>query len=226
MNPIELLRSTQRAVAPQEMLNMHDNLKELRQQQKVVQAQQTADQNALINLEGRQRMQEADVQRMREREQIKENVRLMEAVRPFAKYRGARNRHLEAKNKRKEAAAELKRLEEEVEPALRAVNSKKTYYEMIQMVVKEKQQLIEKADRAAVNVNNQVETLGERGEEYSREQAAEAKNGREYRQRIARTEQAIARLKKQMEEEPPNLDIASYTEKIVGWAHIYLTLCH
>ncbi len=216
MTPVELLKSTQRAVASQEMIDMHENLKELRQQQKEIQARQTADQETLQNLEGRQRMQEADVERMREREQIKERVRLMEAARPFARYRGARNKHREAKEKRKEQEVALKKLEREVEPSLRAVNEKQQYQRQIDSVVAERRHAIELADRAANTLDKQVRTLTERGEELDKERDAEINSAKNEKQMLARTEGVINRLKKQMEEPPPELDISSCNEQIVS----------
>lgn len=215
MTPVELLKSTQRAIAPQEMIDMHNELKELRQQQKELQAKQLSDQETLANFEGRQRMQEADVERMREREQIKEQVRLMEAARPFPKYRAARNKYREIKEKRRAAATELKTLESEVEPSLRAVNSKQTYDHQIKIVVGERRQAVEKADRAAHDLGKKIRMLIERGLELDREREAEVKSGKEDRQSVVRCEQAIHRLKKQMEDGQPDLDISSYNETIV-----------
>lgn len=215
MTPVELLRSTQRAIGSQEMIDMHENLKELGQKQREIQARQVSDQDTLGNLEGRQRMQEADVERMREREQIKERVRLMEAARPFARYREARNKHSEAKEKRKAHASSLKKLEEEVEPALRAVNEKQRYQQQIDVVAQERRQAIDNADRAANALDKQVGTLTQRGEELVKERDTEISNGKKDKQAIVRIEQAISRLKKQMEEEPPNLDISSCNEQIV-----------
>lgn len=216
MTPVELLKSTQRAVASQVMIDMHENLKELRQQQKEIQARQVSDQDTLGNLEGRQRMQEADVERMREREHIKERVRLMEAARPFARYRGARTRHREAKEKRKEQALALKKLEEEVEPSLRAVNQKEQYQRQIDVVVNERRHAVDNADRAANTLDKRVGTLSERGEELVKERDAEINSARTDKQMISRSELAISRLKKQMEEEPPQLDISLCNEQIVG----------
>lgn len=224
MTPVELLRSTQRAVGSQEMIDMHENLKELGQKQKEIQSRQVSDQDTLGNLEGRQRMQEADVERMRERENIKERVRLMEAARPFARYREARIKHREAKEKRKEQASALKKLEEEVEPSLRAVNEKQRYQQQIDVVVKERRQAIDNADRAANTLDKQVGTLTQRGEELVKERDTEINNGRKDKQVIARIEQVISRLKKQMEEEPPELDISTCNEQIVCVPSIFHSL--
>ena len=216
MTPVELLKSTQRAVASQEMIDMHDNLKELRQQQKEIQAREVSDQDTLGNLEGRQRMQEADVERMREREKIKEKVRFLEAAKPFARYRGARTKYLEAKAQKKEQTLALKKLEREVEPSLRAVNEKQQYQQQIEVVVRERRQAIDHADRVANTLDKRVGTLSDRGDELVKERDTEIEGGKKDKQNIARAELAISRLKKQMEEEPPALDISSCNEKIVG----------
>ena len=224
MTPIELLKSTQRAVASQEMIEMHNDLKDLRQQQKEVQANQVADHETLTNLEGRQRMQEADVERMREREQTKERVRLMEAARPFAKYRGARTKHKEGKENRKAVTLELKNLEEEVEPSLRAVNGKQIYEQQIEAAVRERRVALEKADRAAQLLGKKVGALADRGKELEKEREVELSSSKLDRQAMARAEQNIARLKKQMDEERPELDISSVNEGIVGLFPVFVLL--
>lgn len=216
MTPVELLKSTQRAVASQEMIDMHNDLKDLRQQQKEVQANQVADQDVLTNLEGRQRMQEADVERMREREQTKEHIRLLEAARPFAEYRGARTKHKTGKENRKAAALDLKTLENEVEPSLRAVNDKQKYQREIEVVAHERRVALEKADRAAQSLEKKVRTLADQGKELEKEREAEISSSKQDRQAVARAEQALVRLRKQMEEEPPELDVSSANERIVS----------
>lgn len=224
MTPVELLKSTQRAVASQEMIKMHSDLKDLRYRQREVQAVQVSDQDTLTNLEGRQRMQEADVERMREREQVKERVRLLEIARPFAKYRGARTKHKTAKDKYKEASQELKQLADEVEPSLRAVNDKQRYQRQIDAVVHERRQAVDTADRAAQSLDKNVSKLAERGEELVKERDAEINSSKQDRQTVTRTEQTILRLKKQMEEKPPDLDVASCNERIVEVIPLYCSL--
>lgn len=216
MTPIELLRSTQRAVAPQEMLDMHDQLKELRREQKMVEAENTSNQDTLSSLENRQRMQQADVDRMRERNEIQERIRNLEKSRPIWQYRDVRKEMNAAKEKNKTAEAELKALKDEVEPALRAVNAKQAYQARIEQVVKERKQAATKAEKDADALDKKMRDLHERTIELDNERSAESNGGRQSRQEVARLEGNIARLKKQIEEPPPDLDISSYNEKIVG----------
>lgn len=216
MTPVELLRSTQRAVAPQEMLDMHDELKEHRQKQKNIQAKAQADQDALNNLENRQRMQADDVQRMRDREAIKEHLRLLEASRPFVAYKVARKGYAGAKKWKKRTADELAKVTREVEPSLKAANDKKTYHGQIEAALNGRRKVIQDAEKTADNINRKLETLyGTKGE-LEAEKEAEINAGKECRKDIPRLQGAIASLKKRIDEEQPDLDISGYNERIRG----------
>lgn len=214
MTPVELLRSTQRAVAPQEMIDTHETLKDLRRKQKDIQAKNTADQEQLDNLESRQRLQEADVERMRERELIETHVRMLEAARPFAAYRTARSAHGAAKDKRKAAQVELTRLEKEIEPSLRAVNAKEQYKAQIAAVVAERKAAISKAERHADAIDTKFKELQDKHNDLVAADSAEKTGGKKHRQEIVRLEGTINQLKRQMEAEPSELDVQAYNRRI------------
>ncbi|KAL8900546.1 MAG: hypothetical protein Q9207_005638 [Kuettlingeria erythrocarpa] len=213
MTPIELLRSTQRAVAPQEMLDMHDELKEHRQKQKAIQAKVQADQDTLVNLENRHRMQADDVQRMRERELTKQRVRYLEAARPIPKYKEAKDMHVATKHSKRQAANELADLKREVEPSLRAVNAKEEYQQQVEAVTNTRKRLVQEAEKTADGIDRKLKTLHDRKGEFEAEMEAEKHGGKENRKEVARLEQNVVRLKKQIEEEPPDLDISGYNER-------------
>ena len=216
MTPVELLRSTQRAVAPQEMIDMHENLKELRKQQKIVEAENISNQETLANLETRQRMQQADVERMRERNEIKQRIGFLERSRPIWQYREARAAHKEAKNKKDAAVKELSELEAEVEPSLRAVNAKQAYQDQIEAAIKERGQIVKQAERTADATDQKIRGLYDRIKELSHEREVEVNGGKKSRSEVARLQGNVARLNKQMEEPPPELDVSSYNEQIVS----------
>ncbi|KAL8892216.1 MAG: hypothetical protein Q9215_000850 [Flavoplaca cf. flavocitrina] len=216
MTPVELLRSTQRAVAPQEMLDMHDELKEHRQKQRSIQAKAQADQDALENLENRQRMQADDVQRMRDREVIKERVRLMEASRPFPAYRAAKKSFVEAKKTKKEAMDELDKLKNDVEPSMRVLNAKEEYQRQIEAATNAKRKAVADAEKTADNIDRKLQSLLGRKGELEAEVEAEKNSARETRKDITRTQGTIVALKRRIDEEQPNLDISGYNERIRG----------
>ena len=214
MTPVQLLQSTQRAVAPQEMVDMHEELKDFRGKQKALQARNQGDLDALENLEGRQRRQADDVQRMRDREVIQQRVKYLEATRPFARYRQARKQHTEAKARRKEADQELRTLTAEVEPTLRAVNAKQAYQNQIELAVNERKKMVQGAERAADGIDQQLRALHERKGELEAEVEAEKAGGKKTRSEVARLDGNIARLKKQIETQPSDLDVSGYNERI------------
>ena len=214
MTPIELLRSTQRAVASQEMIDMHESLKDLRRKQKDIQARTTADQEQLDNLESRQRLQEADVERMREREVIEKHVSMLEAARPFAAYRTSRSAHAEAKERKKAAQIELTRLEKEFEPLLQAVRAKEQYKAQIAAVATERKSAISKVERQADTIDKRFKDLQEKHNELVAADSAEKSIGRKHRQDIVRLEGVMNQLKRQMEVEPPELDVQAYNRRI------------
>ena len=214
MTPVELLRSTQRAVASQEMIDMHEQLKDLRRKQKDVQATCASDQDSLTNLEGRQRLQEADVERMREREQTIKRISYLEAARPFAAYRTARLVHKEAREKKKEAQDLLTRLQSEVGPSLRAVTAKQRYKEQIEAVVRELNNDIAKAERHADAIDRKFVDLQDKHNEATAKFVAEKKCVKDHRQDIARFERSIDSLKRQMEQQPSELDVQAFNERI------------
>ncbi|KAL8668398.1 MAG: hypothetical protein Q9168_006969, partial [Polycauliona sp. 1 TL-2023] len=214
MTPVELLRSTQRAVAPQEMLDMHDELKEHRQKQRTIQAKALADQDALDNLENRQRMQADDVQRMRDREVIKERVRLMEATRPFPAYRAAKTTFEEHKKQKQKASDELVKLKNDVEPSMTAINAKETYQQQMETATNAKRKMVADAEKTADNIDRKLQSLLGRKGEFEAEVEAEKNSGRETRKDITRMQGTIVNLKRRIDEEQPDLDISGYNERV------------
>ena len=215
MTPIELLRSTQRAVAPQEMLDMHDQLKDLRKEQRKVEDRNASEQETLASLENKQRMQQADVDRMRERNVIQTRIGNLEKSRPIWEYRDAFKDFNLARENGKIVRRELKSLQKEVEPALRAVNAKEAYQAQIEQVVKERKQNTAKAEKNTDNLDRKLKDLHERGEGFLNERQAENDAGRKSKAETVRLEGNITRLKKQMEEPVPELDIPTFNERIV-----------
>ena len=214
MTPVELLKSTQRAVASQETIDTHEVLKGRKKEQASMQSQIQQDQGILNNLESRQRLQEADVERMREREQVMKKVEYLEAARPFAEYREARNAHIAAKGRKKDTQLELNTLRAQMEPSLVAVNEKKEYRNEIGVVVKERKNNIEKFGEKADKIDRDFQLLHEQAAALDAQVAAEKRGGHKHKQDLARINGNIDRLKRQMEDPPPDVDTAAYNEKI------------
>ncbi|KAI9789138.1 MAG: Structural maintenance of chromosomes protein 5 [Candelina submexicana] len=212
LSPVELLHSTQQAAAPAEMIEWHSNLKDLRREQKVVQAHLAGGKENLASLESRHQMQRADVERLKERAAIQERLRLLQKARPFAKYREARNRHTEAKKTKKNAQAALKELEKEVEPSLRAVNAKEEYLKLVNEAVKDRKRAVDRAEATADNLVTKQRGMDDKLKDLDMSLDAE-KNGDKTRKRdLGRVEAIMTSYKRQMDVEPVEIDVASYNE--------------
>ncbi|MCJ1284802.1 Structural maintenance of chromosomes protein 5 [Xylographa opegraphella] len=214
MTPVELLSSTQRAVAPQEMLDWHQELKVLRSNQHDLQAQNLQDLETLANLESRQRMQEADVERMREREAIKQNLEKLVLAGPIVQFRETRSKHNEMKKRRIEAQSSLEELRKEVEPSLRAVNAKQQYRDQMKQLVAERKRLIETTDKRADVYAKKVNSFQDRFQEIEAEKENEKKGSKANLSEVRRLDQVITGLKKQLEQQPIEFDVSTYNENI------------
>ena len=219
MTPIELLYSTQRAAAPEHMLGWHNLLKELRGEQKKLQTQYAGDQEVLVNLEGRQQMQRADVERLQERAKTQKRVKMLEMARPFARYREARKKHQEAKQRRKDTVTALKALEDEVEPSLRAVNAKQRYREQVETAVNERRRAVDRADVAAEDMTTKMRNIQDKMKELEQESQGEKDRAKANKTEITKADQFIKRLRQQMEEQPIEFDASSYNEQIVRFSY-------
>lgn len=127
MNPVELLASTQRAVATSDMPKMHEQLKLLRKNH-VEHLTSAENQNEqLTHLRSRQENQRTDVERMRERAQIQTRLKWFEMCRPVAKYADTKRRYTTAKEKRDSLRKELSQLKAVSAPTLKKKEAKETY---------------------------------------------------------------------------------------------------
>jgi chromosome segregation ATPase len=213
LDPIELLVQTQRAAAPDYMSEWHDQLKTMRSDQRKHQANQIERTENLKNLEGRQNMQRGDVERLRERAEQQEKLAALERLRPFPVYNVARDNYHEAKERTKEANEELAALQRECEPALAAVNAKDEYVRAVDAVVKRRQRLVTRAQEDIKQKIKKQNTASEQHKACDLEIETEKKGAKAHKQERLRIDAQIKSLERQLENEPPTIDIAALNEK-------------
>lgn len=214
LDPIDLLIQTQRAAAPDYMSDWHDQLKNMRTEQRKAQTDQDGMTESLKNLEGRQNMQRADVERLRERAEQQEKLAALERLRPFPAYRVARQNFNEAKDRHREAKEELSSLQRECEPALAAANAKQEYVDSVKSAADRRQRLV---DRSKKDINDKIKkqkTVAETIEAYEKEIEAEKQAVKKHKQERLRIDGQIRALERQLENEPPTPDVAAINEKI------------
>ncbi|KAL4898774.1 P-loop containing nucleoside triphosphate hydrolase protein [Aspergillus ambiguus] len=214
LTPIELLHSTQRAAAGPEMIEWHDNLKRLRAEQKKLQTDNQGDKDLLTNLENRQEMQRPDVERMRQRAQIKRKIEMLEFIRPIPRYKEIYAQYNDMRQRKSELNRELEDLKAELEPALGAVNSKQDYCLKLNDVIVHKKRRVEEAERTASELGRKIEQYEDSMKELESQVEAEKRGGVEYRQEASKIQQTINKLKRQLNDEPMEFDVDWYNEQI------------
>lgn len=216
LTPIELLNSTQRAAAGPEMIEWHENLKVLRDEQKKLQRENKSDRDMLANLRSRQEMQRPDVERMRQRAQVKRKIEILEGIRPITRYKEHVAYFNEVKQNKNNLEQDLQQLKEDLEPALRAVNSKQRYCSQIDEVIKYKEREVSRAESSVSQIVARIEGYENSTKDLEAQITAEKMNGQKLRLEGNKIHQSIERLKRQLDEEPAEFDIDFYNEKIVG----------
>lgn len=216
MTPVELLQSTQRAAAGPEMLRHHEDLKKLRAHQREVLINSKDDREVLANLESRQDMQRDDVERLKQRDEIKRKVAWMEKCRPIPKYAAAKAKVKEARDRRNILTAELKALTRELAPALRRVNERQNYEKEVRKTLHDGHEIFDKADRTAENVLKKATDLDRKLHDFDSMTEAEKRGIKTKREDRNRIRGIISRIQKQMEEEPEPFDPRAVNDKMVG----------
>ena len=206
LSPVELLQSTQQAAGGEDMLQWHEDLKNLRTEQKRLLIEGKNDREMVENLEKRQDMSREAVERFRQRSEIIERLAFLERCRPIPQYREAKNAAIEAKEKKKRLAQELRQLRRELEPTLNSVNAKQDYQNALLAVVQSRKRLYEDADEDAISFENKVMQCDGKLDELDHRWAAELESGKKKKEDQKRLQRAIRDVEKQLEDEPEEFD--------------------
>jgi structural maintenance of chromosomes protein 5 len=149
LSPVNLLAETQRAAAPQQVVEWHEELKEMAKTLKTRQAEQQTTLEQLKSLEKRQASQENDVRRLRERAEAQVRLQTLEKLKPLPEYMVAQREHKEAKRRMKTAARDLRMLEAQAAPNLAAEQEKTEYLKKVKEAVASKERLLDRFEKHA-----------------------------------------------------------------------------
>ena len=214
--PVDLLRETLRAAAPEEMLHWQSQLRDMHKHKKELVESSRTDSENLRNLENRQQGLQADVDRIREREEIQQTVNDLENAFMMAQYSEARNKYSEARDRKKKAAATLKRLEENSGPSLEAVNRKQEYAEQIKIAIEGRFKALDRAEEAAAKLASEVEKLTDQIGGFDNKRGAEKSAADKKRKELSTCRTKITSLQADLKNKPPTFNPSEWNQKIVG----------
>lgn len=216
LTPVELLHHTQRAVAAQEMLDWHDELKNLRKEEKLKQMQLQQDKEQLTNLEKRQAGLRPEMQQLEERQQIEKSLERLKNSIPFVEYRAARLRHMECKEEKKEATNRFRTLENQVQPTLQLVNEKEALGKDLAKIVSNRKKNLQLAETAADVLLKKVEEWDDKIGDCDR-RIKVVKDAEDKRKKdLAKVKRNIIDLEARLREPQLEFDAAEYSQRIVS----------
>ena len=220
LSPVELLQQTQRAAAPEQMLEWHEELKKLRKEQKLLEEQSARDKEHLETQETRQDNLRAEVQRLEERNQIQDKVAMLKKTVPFVEYRAARLEYMENKKKKAEAQARLAELKAQIDPTLQSVNHKRKYRDRVSAVVSERKKDARAVERAAESLLMDIEKLDESIRDIEQKADAERHSEESRRKDVLKIQRKIKDIQNRMQEEPIEFNSIEWNEKIVSPSNV------
>ncbi|KAG6001377.1 hypothetical protein E4U21_004410 [Claviceps maximensis] len=217
--PIDLLHETLRAAAPEEMLQWQSKLQELHKDKKELVECVHTDVEALRNMETRQQGLQADVDRIREREEIQQKVHDLRSALVLARYQESRNNHAKARERKREAERSLQRLEAESGPSLEAVNRKQEYAVQILEAIPFMEKALKSAEIATQSVARDVGNAAEEVKEINNKQAAEKKGFEAKKKELALSRTRINAFQGDLKNRPIDFNAADWNQKIRAEEH-------
>ncbi|KND87361.1 Structural maintenance of chromosomes protein 5 [Tolypocladium ophioglossoides CBS 100239] len=217
--PIDLLHETLRAAAPEKMLRWQKQLQDLHKNKKGLAETVHTDAESLKNLESRQQGLQADVDRIREREEIQERVKNLQSALVLAKYQEARTKYTEARNRKKEAERALRCLEQESGPSLEAVSQKQMYARQIDAAIPGTEKVLRDAERATLSMANDVAKAAEDVKEMNNRLDAERKGFEAKKKELAASRSKITSYQADLRNRPPKFNAADWNQKIRADEH-------
>jgi structural maintenance of chromosomes protein 5 len=221
--PVDLLHETLRAAAPEEMIDWQEQLQGLHKDKKELNGAVRTDADSLSNLESRQQGLQADVDRVREREEIETNVKNLKAARVLAQYNEARVRYGEARARQREAEQSLKNFENESGPSLEAVNRKQEYARQVAAMIPTRRRAVSDAERKSTALGRRVAEVSDSVKNFDARLEGERKSFDAKKKELAASRQRLTQLQADQKNQPPVFDATEWNRRIVGGTTNYLS---
>lgn len=213
MSDVERLRETQRAAAPPHMVEWHDALKSLRQDERKL---ETKRQNEGKHLEALKKVQTAaqgDVDRIRERQEILTKSNCLRKARPVIELRLCRKEIEQLKESLRVARLELDEIKVDVEPTRQAQAEMESYRSDIEQVVKLRKNRVDEIKRKADNLMAAIEGDKDKVADFESDIKAEVNTLKERRKDITRLIVEIKTLEQRQQQEPERYDADLYERR-------------
>lgn len=218
LGPQMKLMETERAAAHPSMLQAHKKLIDLDKQCRSTGKDLEADKTQLKQLEDRQASLKQDVDRLKERKDVENQIELLNKARPFVIYRDLRTEAKKAKTVFKQAGRELDELERELQPAMERPKKKSAYHDKVKKVARERDEEFKAKVKELEKIKTiQLPKLETKITEIKQSQESERNSELKRREDVDRLKQEIQKIQKKIDEgAPPPVDLQYYNRLVVG----------
>lgn len=199
LEPIEKLNKTLLAAAPEEVVQQQQELKQMFSEQKELQRSIDTGAESLRSLQVRQQGLQADVERLKEREEIQNAVNDLSDARLIVHYNEERARYMQVKDDKKKAEQKHRRLERENQPALENVNAKQTYKDEVERALKARLQRAQYLEAETDRSLHAVEKIREDMKSLENNKVLEKESMDKKKKEVGQYRTKITQLEGQME---------------------------
>ena len=217
--PVDLLHETLRAAAPEEMLEWQAQLQGLHKDKKELSAGVQADTETLRNLDNRQQGLQADVDRIRERQEIQNNVANLKSAHLMSRYQEARASYTAVRERKNAARRSLRRLEDESGPSLEAVNAKQEYARRVTAMISVRMRAVKDAEKETQKLASAVNEASDNVKEYRNRIDAERSGFEAKKKELQVTRSRITNLQADLRNQPVEFNGADWNQKIVSFQY-------
>lgn len=223
--PVNLLHETLRAAAPEDMLEQQKQLKALHKDRREMAATVQSDQDQLKNLENRQQGLQADVDRIREREEIQANIEKLKLAHLMVRYNAAREAFNAAKERLKEGEKTMEKLKAESGPSLKAIEAQTAYHMKVRGMEPAKAKALKDAENESRRLLREAEAASEAFTEIKNAIVAEDNLHDTKKKSRVTAERTAADIKAELKNKPAEFSGAEWNQKIVGRPHVERDHC-
>jgi hypothetical protein len=209
LDPVSLLRETQRAAAPEHMIVWHDELKNLRATEKSLGIKEMNEDGHLAELRRKQNATQEDVNHWRQRQDLILKQKALEICRPIIAKSVLFNQVKATKAELSIAKQELQQLKAEEAPTRQAQDDAVAYRDQIKQVSENRTRHVEKAKKGAEKVAEGIKTVQNAVKEYMDERDGEREAEKQRHKQVETIKKEILKLEQQRENEPVRQDEGS-----------------
>ncbi|KAH7122283.1 hypothetical protein B0J11DRAFT_531081 [Dendryphion nanum] len=213
LSPEALLVETQRAVASEEMVQWHDDLKRLYVDQKRLQNDEKKESSHLASLQNTQNNTREDVERHEERLRLVAKEEVLRKYRPYIESRIVMEQHNQVKLDKRVAQDELKQLEADIAPTRQAQEDAEDYRAKIDSVRKARTSVLDSAKQHVEKSADNIKRHQETEKDLEKEVEAERTGEKQRKADVQRLQGIIQQCERQMKDPPASFDQEAYVSR-------------